>query len=99
MGRPGYGKSPRVSVGDFGAGGGRYSEWLNETGLVESFAFDGVLSVGDISGGRVHEVDLSSPFTLWRTFEWALCLEVGQHMPKKDMQVLLQNLQRHAQSG
>lgn len=97
--RPGYGERPRVSVGDFGAGGGRYSEWLNDTGLVEAFAFDGVQSVGDISGGRVLEVDLAKPLKLWRTFEWAICLEVGQHMPRKNVQTLLQNLRHHCESG
>jgi len=97
--RPGYGNSPPVSVGDFGAGGGRYSEWLNETGLVQAFAFDGVLSVGDISGGRVQEVDLGKPLRLWRTFDWVICLEVGQLMPRQNVQMLLQNLRQHSQSG
>jgi len=97
--QPGYGELPRVSVGDFGAGGGRYSEWLNETGLVESFAFDAVQSVSDISGGRVQEVDLASPVTLWRTFDWVICLEVLQHMPQKKVATLLQNLRRHTKFG
>jgi len=97
--RPGYGDRPPVSVGDFGAGGARYSEWLNETGLVEAFAFDGVQMVADISGGRVLEVDLATPLRLWRTFEWVICLEVGQHMPQKNTQMLLQNLRNHAEKG
>merc|ERR1712046_191941 len=95
----GYGESPRVSVGDFGAGGARYSEWLNETGLVEAFAFDGVQSVADISGGNVLEVDLASSFELWRTFNWVICLDVGQHMPRTSVQTLLQNLRRHLEAG
>lgn len=97
--RPGYDNAAAISVGDFGAGGGRYSEWLNDTGLVEAFAFDAVQSVGDISGGRVNEVDLAKPFTLWRTFKWAFCLEVGQQMSPKSLQTLLQNLRRHAEIG
>jgi hypothetical protein len=96
--RPGYGDSARVSVGDFGAGGGRYSEWLNDTGLVESFAFDAVLSVSDISGGRVLEVDLSKPIKLWRSFDWILCLGMSA-TSVSSFQTLLQNIRDHARHG
>eukprot|EP00913_Durusdinium_trenchii_P027867 g26129.t1 len=58
------------SVGDFGAGGGQYSAWLNDTGLVEALAFDTTLSVADITGGAVQEVDLMKPdLDLRRQFE------------------------------
>lgn len=97
--QPGYGERPPVSVADFGAGGGSYSEWLNATGLVQAFAFDGVQSVSDISGGRVLEVDLAAPLQLWRTFEWVLSLEVGELMPQKSVSTFLQNLRRHAEKG
>merc|ERR1740123_2580754 len=39
--QPDYSSDNPMSVADFGAGGGHYSVWLNETGLVEAFAFDG----------------------------------------------------------
>lgn len=97
--QPGFGSSPAVSVGDFGAGGGRYSEWLNETGLVQAFAFDGVLSVGDMTGGAVQEVNFAADAHLWRTFDWVLCLEVADRLPKSHTGPLLRNIQRHAEQG
>jgi len=97
--RPGYGDSSRISVGDFGAGGGRYSEWLNETGFVESFAFDGVKSVADISGGAVLEADFSKPLKLWRSFDWVVSLGVGQHVSSANVQALMQNIRDHAKNG
>ncbi|CAE8593794.1 unnamed protein product, partial [Polarella glacialis] len=36
---------------------------------------------------------------LWRTFDWVLCLEVGEHVPKQYADALLSNLKRHARHG
>lgn len=98
--RPGYGGAAPVSVGDFGAGGGRYSEWLNETGLVEAFAFDATVSVADITGGAVQEVDLASDGSqLWRTFDWVICLDVVAKVPAARAAALLRSARRHATHG
>lgn len=98
--RPGYGGAAPVSVGDFGAGGGRYSEWLNETGLVEAFAFDATVSVTDITGGAVQEVDLASDGSqLWRTFDWVICLDVAARAPAARAAALLRSARRHATQG
>lgn len=98
--RPSYDdEDALVSVADFGAGGGRYSEWLNDTGLVHAFAFDGTSRVAEISGGKVQEVNLAADMQLWRTFDWVLSLEVAEHVPKKHAPTLLKNLRNHAQRG
>merc|ERR1712218_196910 len=68
---------PGDTVGEFGAFGGRYSMWLNDTGLVEGFAFDGIPDVAEITQGQVQQLQLSESFDLGRTFDWVLCLEVG----------------------
>ena len=68
------------TLGEFGAFGGKYSEWLNETGVVEAFAFDGIPDVTEITDGRVQELQLSERFDLGRSFDWILCLEVGEHL-------------------
>merc|ERR1712086_369901 len=39
--QPPYDSKEKMSLADLGAGGGQYSSWLNETGLIDSFAFDG----------------------------------------------------------
>ncbi|CAJ1439338.1 unnamed protein product [Effrenium voratum] len=88
-----------LSVGDFGAGGGHYSKWLNETGLVEAFAFDGTHQAAELTDGLVQEVNLVQEMRLWRSFDWVLCLEVGEHVPKQYAATLLSNLKRHALQG
>jgi len=97
--KPGFGDSPATTVADFGAGGGRYSEWLNETGLVQAFAFDAALSVAEMTGGKVQEVNLAMDVHLWRRFEWVMCLEVADRMPQSQVGSLLRNIQRHAEKG
>jgi len=87
------------TIGDFGANVGHDSMWLNETGLVESFAFDGIPGVERLSGGRVKEVQLAVPMDLGRSFDWIMCLEVGEHMPKGSEDTLLENIARHARLG
>eukprot|EP00397_Hematodinium_sp_SG-2012_P028780 GEMP01030338.1.p1 GENE.GEMP01030338.1~~GEMP01030338.1.p1 ORF type:complete len:330 (+),score=70.05 GEMP01030338.1:515-1504(+) len=88
-----------VTLGDFGAGGGHYSKWLNDTGLVKAFAFDGTPDIDRIAPG-VEFLNLNEPnMTLWRTFDWVLCLEVAEHIPAKHTTTMLQNVARHAQVG
>lgn len=97
--QPPRGNNELVTVADFGAGGGHYSMWLNETGLVRAFAFDGTHQAAELTGGVVQEVNLIQQMELWQTFDWILCLEVGEHVPKQFARVLLGNLRRHAKSG
>lgn len=102
--RPGFDESPRPTVGDFGAGGGKYSAWLNDTGLVEAFAFDGAMSAEDITGGVVQEVDLAptpkrGETQLWRSFDWVLCLGVAEHMPQGNIPALLRTIKQHGEQG
>jgi len=90
---------PPFAIGDFGAGGGQYSSWLNETGLLQAFAFDGTPLAATVSEGAVQEVSLVDEFRLWRTFDWVLCLEVGEHIPAQFAEVLVANIKRHAKKG
>lgn len=87
------------SLGEFGAFGGRYSDWLNDTGLVEAFAFDGIPEAPEITGGRVSHLQLGDVFDLGRTFDWVMCLEVGEHMPPGSEDTLMSNIARHATKG
>jgi len=87
------------TLGEFGAFGGKYSEWLNETGVVEAFAFDGIPNVTEITDGRVRELQLAERFDLGRTFDWVLCLEVGEHLQPGTEDLLMDNIRRHARIG
>merc|ERR1719168_481189 len=83
------------TVADFGALDGHYSRWLNDTGLVTAFAFDGVQGVTDLTEGAVTEVDLTAAFSVaWhpQPFDWVLCLEVAEHIPPDLERAFLDNL-------
>lgn len=97
--QPPVGHAAPLSLGDFGAGGGHYSTWLNETGLLQAFAFDGTHQAAELTGGAVQEVNLVKDMELWRTFEWVMCLEVGEHVPAPFSDTLMSNLKRHARKG
>ena len=90
---------PGQTIGEFGAGSGHYSDWFNETGLVQAFAFEGSLNVESSTGGRVQYMQLTEDVDLGRTFDWILCLEVGEHIPKEFEHVVLRNIARHARQG
>jgi len=90
------------SLGDFGALDGQYSRWLNDTGLVTAFAFDGVQGVSELTGGAVNQVDLATTLRIaWHPdpFDWVLCLEVAEHIPPEEEGIFLENLNRHARAG
>jgi len=98
--QPGYADSDAIfTVGDFGAGGGQYSTWLNETGLLQAFAFDGTRLASKITNGAVSVINLIEDTHLWRVFDWVMCLEVGEHIPQQYATTLLRNLRRHATKG
>jgi len=98
--QPGYGDDARVSVVDFGAGGGQYCEWLNDTGLVEAVAFDATQAVHEITGGAVQQLDLAADeVQLWRAFHWVLLLGVGARPPAASGRALLRTARRHAERG
>ena len=73
--QPSYGLSPKSTVGDFGAGGGQYSAWLNDTGFVEALAYDSTMAVGDITGGAVQEVLVMRCLPL-KTSRWTSCKRI-----------------------
>ncbi|CAL1128798.1 unnamed protein product [Cladocopium goreaui] len=93
---------PDVSLGDFGALDGQYSRWLNDTGLVTAYAFDGVMGVTEITEGAVTQVDLAEALHIeWHPepFDWVLCLEVAEHIPPQHEEQFLENLGKHASEG
>jgi len=91
-----------VEVADFGALDGQYAKWLNDTGWVTAFAFDGVEGVAELTAGAVSQADLAEDLRIpWRTrpFDWVLCLEVAEHIPPEREQRFLANLARYSGAG
>eukprot|EP00931_Biecheleriopsis_adriatica_P100491 TRINITY_DN75791_c0_g1_i1.p1 TRINITY_DN75791_c0_g1~~TRINITY_DN75791_c0_g1_i1.p1 ORF type:complete len:515 (-),score=103.97 TRINITY_DN75791_c0_g1_i1:34-1365(-) len=86
-------------VADFGAGSGHYSRWLNDTGLVSAMAFDGSPDIGLVTRGAVASAHLGRELNLWRRFDWALCLEVAEHIPADLTPAFLKNLDAYTADG
>ena len=56
-----------LEVCDLGAFGGHYSQWLNDTGLVTAYAFDGAPHVERLTQGRVRRWRLEEDVALPRS--------------------------------
>lgn len=85
------------TVGDFGCGDGSYVRRLRERGI-HCDGFDGNQSTPTLSPG-CGALDLSEPQILPHSYDWILCLEVGEHIPADRESVFLDNLRRHNSAG
>lgn len=88
-----------ATVADFGAGSGQYANWLNDTGLVKAYAFDGSPDIELVTKNAVLSADLGRPMSLWRKFDWTICLEVAEHIPADLTATFLRNLDAHTEQG
>ena len=61
--------------------------------------YDGNPDTYQLTNGVANVLDLSNSFDLGKKFDWVICLEVGEHLPKIYEKVLLQNLDRHVGKG
>lgn len=87
-----------ASVVDFGCGSGG---WLAEAEALgaDCFGLDGPWVPRDaleIAAERFQVADLTQPVQLGRSFDLALCLEVGEHLPAEAGAILIQTLTSHA---
>lgn len=82
-------------VADVGCGCGLYADAFQRRG-VEVFALDGVRPPAEHSFDvPVHVQDLTAPFeNAWGRFDFALCLEVAEHIPEEFSGAFLDNLAR-----
>ena len=87
-------------VGAFGDGPGLYKEYYDGTGLLEVYdAYDGAPFIEAETSGKVKFLDLSIPQYGLPIYDWVICLEVAEHIPKKYEDIFLSNLARHAENG
>ena len=81
------------SVTELGGGIGHYKRAILRSGLVPRYvAYDGVPDVERMTSGRVHWADLSVPQPYLVTSDWAMSLEVAEHIPPQFEAAYLTNL-------
>lgn len=86
------------SVLDLGCGLGLYVRDLRAAGL-RAGGFDGNPATWELSAGRCQQLDLSREVDLGTAWDWALSLEVAEHIPPQFEQAFVRNLARHACHG
>ena len=83
------------SLLDLGAGVGVYGRvLLSQIPVLSYHGIDGAGNVEEFTGGFVRFADLSKPASLPRA-EWAISLEVGEHINTKDESAFIANLHAH----
>ena len=74
---------------DIGCGDGSYTKFLNNNGL-KCYGFDGNPDTYNATG-ECKVLDFSQPVDI-KPSEVVLCLEVGEHVPKKYQDILIKNI-------
>jgi len=86
-----------TSLIDLGAGMGDYSKEAMTLKIFTS-CYDGNPATVEISGGHCATADLSKPIHFYR-HDWALSLEVGEHIPREYEDIFINNLDRVNRKG
>lgn len=87
-----------ASAVDFGCGLASYTKVILAHGI-NCDAYDGNPDTPEVTGGIGKVQDLSQPFDLGKRYEWVVCLEVGEHLPKQYESTLIENIHRHNTKG
>jgi FkbM family methyltransferase len=81
---------------DFGCGPGDYVKYLKENGII-SKGYDGNKNTPILSNGLCEVQDLTEDFFV-NTSDLIICLEVGEHVPEKYEDKLIENITKHVGS-
>lgn len=89
-----------LTVTELGAGVGRYKTHVDNSGMAREYvAYDGLLNVAELTQGRVQHVDLTVDTPTLRRSDFALSLEVAEHIPAMFEQTLFRNIDRSNRLG
>ncbi len=86
------------NIMDFGCGNGAYVTYLRDVGLSVQ-GCDGNPHTATLTGNTCSVQDLSKEFHWPHSFDWNICLEVGEHIPKECEKTFLDNLVVHTEKG
>ena len=94
------------SIVELGAGVGTYLTALREFYEVVD-GFDGIRGVDELTDGLVSEADLTDAYFLDLVshaddrphFDWAFCIEVGEHIPEEKIKSFLHNITHVSNEG
>ncbi|CAD7973382.1 unnamed protein product [Amoebophrya sp. A25] len=87
------------AIADFGAGGGHYARWINDTGLLTAYAYDGIQGVTDVTKGAVQYWNLvEEQDGHWREYDYGMCLEVLEHIPKEFSASVLTTISKYVRN-
>ena len=86
--------SANLPILDFGMGLGNYLKDLKDNGFNKLYGFEGNIPKKAVFLDNVYEEDFTKP--IYFTYEGVvISLEVGEHIPKKGMNVYLDNITKH----
>ncbi len=86
------------SVVDIGCGSAVYLRFFKQAGL-EILGYDGSLAAierAQVDRAHVRHADLTQPLLCERTFDLAICFEVGEHLPAAASDTLVDSMTRLA---
>jgi SAM-dependent methyltransferase len=91
-------KAKAKTVVDLGCGTGHYTLMFINHGL-QARGYDANPSTPLITGGLCQVANLAEPLTHIEPADWAVCLEVGEHVPAPFEGALLDNIGRLNRQG
>jgi len=87
-----YYKTPATAV-DLGCGDGQYCRIFKTYNWPLVHGYEGASQIANLGVyNQVFQVDLSKPLCESTSYEFVLCLEVGEHIPRKHEQVFIENV-------
>lgn len=82
---------------DLGCGLGMYVKFLNYSGIPTA-GYDGNPHTARLTHGRCSVLDLAKPVQI-HSYDWAISLEVGEHIPEEFEQTFIDNVVACAKKG
>jgi 2-polyprenyl-3-methyl-5-hydroxy-6-metoxy-1,4-benzoquinol methylase len=86
---------PPRNVADLGCGKGNYCAYFKKHGWTNIDAYEGTPDIELISAYKpIKQIDLSKEAIIHFRYDFVLCLEVGEHIPKEKEDIFIANLNK-----